>query len=99
MHVGNEMTERTMKRRPTSVGGLEPASTLIRIMTPKALVGACGIKRLQLWRWTAPKSKGGTGGRVPQSHHEAIITYAKEHGIALPLKLLVPGVDDETLVS
>ena len=97
MHVGNEMTRPT---KPATVSGLEPATTLIELIGgPKVAADVCKLKRLQVWRWTVPKNKGGTGGTVPQRHHAAIIRHVREQGIELPLNLLVPGVDEETVVS
>jgi hypothetical protein len=35
------------------------------------------------YRWQHEKSRGGTGGLIPQAHHRRLLDYADTHGIAL----------------
>lgn len=34
-------------------------------------------------RWQKPRAEGGTGGAVPTSSQGKLLTYAREHGLAL----------------
>ncbi len=38
-----------------------------------------------------PKEKGGTGGRIPQDHHRALLDYAREQGIELTAEQFLPA--------
>jgi hypothetical protein len=35
------------------------------------------------YRWQHEKSRGGTGGLIPQAHHRRLLDYADAHGITL----------------
>lgn len=62
---------------------------------PDVVQKIVGIRaRSQLWKWTAPKSAGGTGGVVPRRHWPKLRAYAAEQGIELPISLLAPELGD-----
>ena len=57
---------------------MEPASTIVKKLGgPNAVAKIVGVHRTRVSNWMRPKSRGGTGGRVPQSHHFAILAEAK----------------------
>lgn len=37
----------------------------------------------QIYRWTYPITRGGTGGKIPTKHQQTLLTKAKELGIDL----------------
>lgn len=41
------------------------------------------ISDSRLYRWITPKAKGGTGGRIPPKHQQALLDIAREEGIDL----------------
>lgn len=43
------------------------------------------------YRWQHEKSKGGTGGLIPQRHHPALLQYARIHNIALSPEEFLPS--------
>jgi hypothetical protein len=64
--------------------GMDPASRIIRKLGGEAKVaGITGLSLTAPYRWQHEKSKGGTGGLIPQAHHRALLDYADAHGIAL----------------
>lgn len=59
------------------LGGVRPAARALQI-NPSAIS-----------RWMMPAVQRGTGGRIPQKHWPAILTFAKKEGIALSVHDLV----------
>lgn len=55
-----------------------PASRLIARYGVQALSRWTGRDRSRVHAWTWPKSRGGTGGRVPHAVRPAIIEKARE---------------------
>lgn len=75
------------------VAGMEPARTIIALLGgPSRAAAICKVRRIQAWRWSAPRARGGSGGQIPQRHHRSILRFAREHGIDLPMRLLLPDV-------
>jgi hypothetical protein len=63
---------------------MEPATTIIRKLGGEARVAAIAGTALSApYRWQHAKSKGGTGGLIPQAHHRRLLDHAETHGIAL----------------
>ena len=61
---------------------MEPASTIIKLLGgPTRVAGIVSIHRTRVSNWMRPKGKGGTGGRIPQSHIPALLTAARERGL------------------
>lgn len=50
---------------------------------PKALASLVGVDLSRVHRWTYPKAKGGTDGRIPSRHHQKLLDRARENGISL----------------
>ena len=42
------------------------------------------LKRIQIYKWTYPKYRGGTDGLIPSRHQKKIIECAKRRGVAMP---------------
>jgi len=63
-----------------------PAANLIKKSGGHNVVSKwTGATLTSVYRWTYPKDKGGTGGRVPQDRIQTWIEAAKQHGIKLKL--------------
>jgi hypothetical protein len=63
---------------------MDPAATIIRKLGGEAKVaGIVGTALSAPYRWQHEKSRGGTGGLIPQAHHRRLLDYADTHGIAL----------------
>jgi hypothetical protein len=64
--------------------GMDPATGIIRKLGGEARVaGITGTAYTAPYRWQHDKSRGGTGGLIPQAHHRALFDYAQAHGIPL----------------
>ncbi len=75
-------------------GSDNPAKEVIKLLKgPTAVAKIVGIDRSQVHRWTLPKERLGTGGRVPRRHWEALLDYAQSKGIELPKRLLAPELE------
>jgi hypothetical protein len=63
---------------------MDPATRIIRKLGGEAKVAdITGMSFTAPYRWQYEKSKGGTGGLIPQAHHRALLDYAHAHGIPL----------------
>ncbi len=63
---------------------MDPATRIIRELGGEAKVaGIAGTALSAPYRWQHEKSKGGTGGLIPQARHCTLLDYAEAHGIAL----------------
>ena len=61
---------------------MEPASTIIEKLGGVAAVARLtGVHRTRVSNWKRPRADGGTGGRIPQSHHVTLLRAARENGI------------------
>jgi hypothetical protein len=71
---------------------MEPAARIIGKLGGIAKVAEIAGTALSApYRWQHDKSRGGTGGLIPQAHHRALLDYAELHGIALSAEeFLVP---------
>jgi hypothetical protein len=54
---------------------------LISKLGRQAIADACGIEIVQTYKWGYPRDKGGTAGRIPARHFQAILDLAKERGV------------------
>lgn len=41
------------------------------------------VSASRLYRWVTPEAKGGTGGRIPSKHQQALLELARAEGIDL----------------
>ena len=62
---------------------LEPARTVIGKIGTQRVAAITGKHVSRVYRWMYPKSRGGTGGLIPQSDMPALLTYALENQIDL----------------
>jgi hypothetical protein len=42
-----------------------------------------GIDPSRPYRWTYPRSRGGSGGIIPARYHDELLRKAREHGVPL----------------
>jgi hypothetical protein len=60
---------------------MDPATTIIKKLGGEAKVaGIVGTALSAPYRWQHEKSRGGTGGLIPQAHHRRLLDYADAHG-------------------
>lgn len=74
---------------------MEPAARIIRKLGGEARVAhVTGLALTAPYRWQYEKSRGGTGGLIPQAHHRVLLDYAHARGIALSAEdFLMPRTD------
>lgn len=76
---------------------MEPASTIIKKFGGEAKVSEITETAYTApYRWQAPRSKGGTGGLIPQRHHPKLLSYAKENSIDLSPAEFLPSEVETT---
>jgi hypothetical protein len=65
---------------------MEPAQTIIaKLGGVNAVSKITGVHRTRVFAWKRSRATGGTDGRIPQSHIETMIAFARENGIELSL--------------
>jgi hypothetical protein len=75
-------------------GHMEPAATIIKKLGGAAAVASIAETALSApYRWQAPRHRGGTGGCIPQRHHQSLLAFARQHGIALAADEFLPRAD------
>lgn len=73
---------------------MEPAHSIItQLGGPTKVAAIVGVHRTRVSNWMRPKSKGGTGGTIPQNHIHAIMSAAYEAGIFLTGDDFLPRVE------
>ena len=60
-----------------------------------AVARICGIDRTQVYRWTYPKERRGTGGVIPARHQAELLKRARERGIDLRPDDFFPAEPDQ----
>lgn len=61
---------------------MEPAASIIaELGGPTKVAKIAGVHPTRVSNWKRAKAVGGTGGRIPQSHHRVILRAAQEAGI------------------
>ncbi len=65
------------------------AAALINQLGRQAVADACEVDISRVYRWTYPPEKGGTGGRIPAKHFQAVLRLAKQKGIDVDPWVLV----------
>ena len=69
-----------------------PASVIIARLGGEAMVSfITGTAYTAPYRWQSARTKGGTGGLIPQRYHRKLIDYARSKGIALSAEEFLPG--------
>ncbi len=51
----------------------------------EAVADLLGVNIVQTYRWTYPKDRKGTGGKIPSRHWSPLLKAAKARGIKLRL--------------
>ncbi|HEV7344176.1 MAG TPA: hypothetical protein VGN60_00895 [Devosia sp.] len=70
---------------------LEPANSIIERFGGNMVVRSItGVSRTRVYRWTRPKSEGGTGGLIPTDHAITLLRYAKKHGVEVSAADFLP---------
>lgn len=54
-----------------------------KIGGPKAVADILGVDVSRVYRWTYPKSRGGTGGLIPAKHQSDLLIAARAKGLSL----------------
>lgn len=63
---------------------MEPAATVIRICGGVEAVAEMAERHVtRVHRWTYPRERGGTGGKIPMDAAEKLLAAARERGIDL----------------
>lgn len=63
---------------------LDPAKTVVaKLGGPEVAAEVTGKHISRVYRWMAPREKGGTGGAVPQEDAEAILQFAAENSLPI----------------
>lgn len=70
-------------------GGMTTAASLINQLGRQVVADACGVDVSRVYRWTYPTEKGGTGGRIPAKHFQAVLALAKKNGVEVDPWILV----------
>lgn len=61
---------------------MEPATSIIKKLGGTGKVAALvGVHPTRVSSWKRSREAGGTGGRIPQSHHLTILRAAREAGL------------------
>jgi len=71
---------------------LEPARTVIAKIGTHRVAAITGKHVSRVYRWMYPKSRGGTGGLIPQADMPALLAYAIENQIDLSPAEFFPAV-------
>lgn len=70
---------------------MNPAAKIIDRLGGEAKVSEItGTSFTAPYRWQHEKSKGGTGGLIPQRHHPVLLQYARENNIELSPEEFLP---------
>src|SRR3954468_20420619 len=77
-----------------AMSGLDPASSIIeRLGGFSAVAKLCNLHFTQVWRWTQPRQKKGTGGTIPQRHHLHLLEIARKARVPLAAADFLPLPD------
>jgi len=67
-----------------SIVYLDPAAAVIdKLGGVGAVAEITGLSKVQIYRWTQPIAKGGTGGTIPRWHQQDLLAYALIESIDL----------------
>jgi hypothetical protein len=77
-----------MRRNGTAT---TPAARIIeRFGGTEAVAAIVGLSVSRVYRWTRPRSRGGTDGLIPSRYQPILLAAARKRGIALTPADLVP---------
>ncbi len=63
-----------------------------------AVSSGIGVDKTWVHRWTYPRSRGGTGGVIPQRHFSDLLKFARARGVELTVADLV-AVEQQPALS
>lgn len=66
-----------------SANHLDPARSIISKIGTEKVAEITGRHVSRVYRWMAPKEKGGTDGFIPPAEARALLDYARKHGVDL----------------
>lgn len=70
---------------------MEPAASIIdRLGGPTRVAEIVGVHRTRVSNWKRPRAVGGTDGRIPQSYHVTLLTFAQQNQIPLQASDFLP---------
>lgn len=72
------------------------AARITRICGVEHLAKWAGVSETSVYRWDHPKEKGGSGGVIPSTHHQAILDGARAAEIALSPSDFFETANDQT---
>ena len=71
---------------------MEPARTIIRLLGGEKVVSEItGTAYTAPYRWQHDRTRGGTGGLIPQRHHPKLLDHARAQGIELGAQDFLPA--------
>jgi hypothetical protein len=69
-----------------------PAEIVIeRFGGPEKVAAALGLSRSRVYRWTRPRTRGGSDGLIPAKHQAPLLAAARRRRIALEPADLIPA--------
>jgi hypothetical protein len=72
---------------------LEPAKSIVAKIGVQKCAEITGKHVTRVYRWMAPREKGGTGGVIPYEDAGALISYFEAHGIEFSHKEFFPATE------
>ncbi len=86
------LANRSDYRYIAAMSQLQPAASIVqKLGGPSVVAKVAGVHRTRVSNWMRPRSAGGTGGRVPQDHHRALLDYAKQQSVELTAEDFIPA--------
>lgn len=72
--------------------GMEPAATIVRALGgPSKVAEIAGVHRTRVSNWMRPRTKGGTGGFIPQKHVGKLLAHAIKNGLPVSAASFIPA--------
>lgn len=72
---------------------LEPAKSIVAKIGAQKCAEITGKHASRIYRWMAPREKGGTGGIIPFEDASLLLAYAEKEGVPLTPAEFFPAVD------
>lgn len=74
-------TRDNRKYRDMSEKHLDPAKTIVAKIGAQKCAEVTGKHISRVYRWMAPREKGGTGGTIPYEDAVVLIAHFEKHGV------------------
>lgn len=78
---------------------LEPAASIISKIGASKIAEITGKDISRVYRWRAPKERGGTGGVIPHEDAEKLLAAQCEHGFSLEAFEFFEAKSDPALLT